>query len=108
MQVTDEQQRCDLCDDKYRALVQEHKHTGCLKSMFLPPGECNSTHDNVTIWARGQTMPPVTWLPGVAAEIEGHRHSKALVTHTHWLKSGEDFRAICWRGDRHVGALDCI
>lgn len=110
MQLTGEHQRCHLCDDKYRALVQEHKHTGCLKSMFLPPGGCNSTHDNVTIWARGQTMPAcylITW--------SGHRNKGAPTLwsprhphNTHWLKSGEDFRAICWRGDRHVRALGCI
>lgn len=43
-------------------------------------------------------MLPVTWLPGVATEIKGHRHFKALITHAHWLKSVEDFRAILLKG----------
>lgn len=43
-------------------------------------------------------MLPVTWLPEVEAEMKGRQHFRALITHTHWLKSGQDFRAICWWG----------
>lgn len=59
----------------------------------------------VTVWARGPNDAArylITW--SGHRKKKGHRHFKALAAHAHWLKSVEDFRAICWRGDGRVGA----
>lgn len=60
-----------LCADKGDALVQQLKHAGWFKPMFLPQRECNSTHGDVTSRAWGPEMLPLTWLPGVDTENKG-------------------------------------